>query len=46
MHIQYQQGKLQQQHDKSRIKIRELSSRDSLNVRKSRGGVEKWVLVQ
>ena len=43
MHIQNQQGKLQQQHDKSRVKMRELSSRDSVNVRNTRGGVEKWV---
>ena len=32
MHIQNQQGKLH-----------ELSSRDSANVRNTRGGVEKWV---
>ena len=43
MHIQQQQRKLQQQHDKSRVKLRELSSRDSVNVRNTRGGVEKWV---
>ena len=43
MHIQQQQGKLQQQQDKSRVKLRELSSRDSVNVRNTRGGVEKWV---
>ena len=43
MHIQNQQGRLQQQHDKSRVKMRELSSRDSVNVRNTRGGVEKWV---
>ena len=43
MHIQNQQGTLQQQHDKSRVKMRELSSRDSVNVRNTRGGVEEWV---
>ena len=43
MHIQNQQGRLQQQHDKSRVKMRELSSRDSVNVRNTWGGVEKWV---
>ena len=43
MHIQNQPGKLQQQHDKSRVKMRELSSRDSVNVQNTRGGVEKWV---
>ena len=43
MHVQNQQGKQQQQHDKSRVKMRELSSRDSVNVRNTRGGVEKWV---
>ena len=43
MHIQNQQGKLQQQHDKSHVKMRELSSCDSVNVRNTRGGVEKWV---
>lgn len=42
MHVQNQQGKQQQQHDKSRVKMRELSSRDSVNVRNTRGGVEKW----
>ena len=43
MHIQQQQSKLQQQHDKSRVKLRELSSRDSVNVRNTRRGVERWV---
>ena len=43
MHIQNQQGKLQQQHDKSHVKMCELSSRDSVNVRNTQGGVEKWV---
>ena len=31
-HIQDQQGKQQRQHDKSRVKMRELSPRDSVNV--------------
>ena len=43
MHIQNQQGKLQQQHNNSRVKMRELSSRESVNVLNTRGGVEKWV---
>ena len=43
MHIQNQQGKLQQQHNNSCVKMCELSSRDSVNVRNTRGGVEKWV---
>ena len=43
MHIQNQQGKLQQQHDKSSVKMHELSSRDSVNERNTRGGVKKWV---
>ena len=43
MHIQNQQGKLQQQHDKSRVKRCELSSRDSVNVWNTQEGVEKWV---
>lgn len=43
MHIQNQQDKLQQQHGKSCVKMRELSLRDSVNVRNNRGGVEKWV---
>ena len=42
-HIQDQQGKQQRQHDKSRVKMRELSPRDSVNVRNTRGGVGKWV---
>ena len=42
-HIQDQQGKQQRQHDKSRVKMRELSPRDSVDVRNTRGGVEKWV---
>jgi len=42
-HIRDQQGKQQRQHDKSRVKMRELSPRDSVNVRNTRGGVEKWV---
>ena len=38
-HIQDQQGKQQRQHDKSRVKMRELSARDSVNVRNTRGEV-------
>ena len=44
MHIENQQdNQQQQQHDKSRVKMRELSSHDSVNVRNTWGGVEKWV---
>ena len=42
-HIQNQQGRQQRQHDKSHVKLRELSPRDSVNVRNIRGGMEKWV---
>ena len=42
-HIQNQQGRQQRQHDKSNVKMRELSPRDSVNVQNTRGGVEKWV---
>ncbi|KAL9976939.1 hypothetical protein ACROYT_G014286 [Oculina patagonica] len=41
-HIQDQQGKQQRQHDKSRVKMQELSPRDSVNVRSTQGEVEKW----
>ena len=41
-HILNQQGR-QRQHDKSHVKLRELSQRDSVNVRNTRGGMEKWV---
>ena len=43
MHIENQQDKQRQQRDKSHVKMRELSSHDSVNVRNTRGGVEKWV---
>ena len=42
-HILNQQGRQQRQHDKSHVKLRELSPRDSLNVRNTRGGMERWV---
>ena len=42
-HILNQQGRQQRQHDKSHVKLRELSPSDSVNVRNTRGGVEKWV---
>ena len=42
-HILNQQGRQQWQHNKSRVKLRELLPRDSVNVRNTRGGMEKWV---
>ena len=42
-HIQNQQSRQQRQHGKSHVKLRELSPRDSVNVRNTRGGMEKWV---
>jgi len=38
-----QQGRQQRQHDKSHVKLRELSPRDSVNVRNTRRGMKKWV---
>ena len=42
-HILNQQGRQQRQHDKSHVKLRELSPRDSVNVQNTRGGMKKWV---
>ena len=42
-HVQNQQAKQQRQHDKNRVKMRELSPRDTVSVRNHRGGVEKWL---
>ena len=42
-HILNQQGRQQRQHDKSHVKLRELSPRDSVNVRNTRRGMKKWV---
>ena len=41
-HIQNQQGR-QQRQDKRHVKLREMPPRDSVNVRNTRGGMEKWV---
>ena len=38
-HIQNQQGRQQRQHDKSNVKMQELSPCDSVNVQNTRGGV-------
>ena len=42
-HTQNQKGRQRRHHDKSHSKLRELSPRDSVNVRNTRGGMEKWV---